>query len=630
MMESGTQALETKLWDAASLMRAAGLNTLDYIEHISYFIYLKLLDDQERMRESDDPTYHTRLGDDRWRFYSWAHQRGPHLVDFVSQQLFPYLGTLPDRPGLDNSSVRMIFSDAHLLLSNPADLGQLLSIVETIDPGDCGFEIGGHIYESLLAKMSSDNPELGQFFTQRHLVDLMVTLIDPRIGETVYDPASGTGGFLVRSYQYLRDSLDARDPDYDEKLGILHQETIYGREVNFRAHLLGVLNMILHGDGHANLERGNSLSASAQEPSRYDVIFMNPPFGRASLSELDFRGFPVGSHNLESLFLQHVMSSLKPGGRAATIVSEGTLFRGGAERTIRSWLLDEFSVEAVISLPSGVFLPHTSVKASILVFHRKGPTERVWFFEIKNDGFELTATRRPIPGSNDIDTLLELWNTKPETEQSWWADAGEIAEKDHSLSANLYAPRRTESRRYPWVRLNELLRRCKDYVVVDDSVLYKRVIVQSHGGGVVLRDEVYGHQVRTEKGQQIARAGQVIVSAIGAKKGAFGVVPPGLDGALVSQNYYLFDIISQDVLTGYLAFVLSHESLEREIQAHVRGSTGLASVRPEGFLALRIPLPPIYEQREIVDKLDQVKSALEDALRHEREARQGIEQRVFS
>ena len=627
MAEGTIQELQRKVWDAANLMRSAGLNTLDYIEHFTYFLFLKLLDDQERQREQADPTYRTRLGDDRWRFYHWV-QDEPDLPGFINHQLFSYLAQTPDRLGVDNSDLRMIFADAYLLLREPEALRRVLGIVQTINLEDYDFDIKGRAYEFLLAKMANEAGQLGQFFTPRHLIDLMVSLVDPQVGETVYDPASGTGGFLIRAYQHLHDALIRDDPDNTEKWHFLRQKTLYGRELSPRAHKLGVMNMILHGDGHSHLARGDSLSVSAQEPDRYDVILTNLPFGSVTVPRQDLAGFPVRTRNPESLFLQHVMLSLKSGGRAAMIVPEGLLFRGGAERKIRQRLLKDFVVEAVISLPSGIFLPYTSVKADILVFRKDGPTQQVWFFEVRNDGFELTAARRPIPGHNDLHVLREQWATKPETNQSWWADVERVTWTKYVLSANRYRPKRVQTGRYPWVSLGELLRYHKEWITIADDEPYKRVTVRLHGGDIVLQDTVYGRQLRTKR-QQVARAGQVLVAEIDAKSGAFGVVPPELDGAIVSSHYFLYDVVSKNVLTEYLDLALRHESLEKEIQSYVRGSTNYASIRPSDFLALSIPLPPTEKQREIVARLQGARTAVDEAKERFEEIRREAEVDIF-
>ena len=627
MAEGTIQELQRKVWDAANLMRSAGLNTLDYIEHFTYFLFLKLLDDQERQREQADPTYRTRLGDDRWRFYYWV-QDEPDLPGFISQQLFPHLARTPDRPGVDNSDLRMIFADAYLLLREPEALRRVLGIVQTINLEDYVFDIKGQVYEFLLAKMANEAGQLGQFFTPRHLIDLMVSLVNLQVGETVYDPASGTGGFLIRAYQHLHDVLIRDDPDNTEKWYFLRQETIYGRELSPRAHKLGVMNMILHGDGHSHLTCGDSLSSSAQEPDRYDVILTNPPFGSVTVPRQDLADFPERTRNPESLFLQHIMLNLKPGGRAAMIVPEGLLFRGGTERKIRQRLLKDFVVEAVISLPSGIFLPYTSAKADILVFRKSSPTQQVWFFDVRNDGFELTAARRPIPGRNDLDVLREQWATKPETDQSWRVDVERIVQTKYVLSANRYGPRRVQTGRYPWVGLSELLRYHKEWITIADDELYKRVTVRLHGGDIVLRDTVYGRQLRTKR-QQVARAGQVLVAEIDAKSGAFGVVPPELDGAIVSSHYFLYDVVSNNVLTEYLDLALRHKSLEEEIQSYVRGSTNYASIRPDDFLALSIPLPPMEKQQEIVVRLQEAKTAADEAIKRAEDVRRKAELDIF-
>ncbi len=620
------EEVRRKITETAHSMRSAGLNTLDYIEHFGYFLYLKLLDEQEHQQEKADPTYQTRLGDDKWRFHHWV-QREHDLPSFV-RELFRHLGRLPSRPGVENWGIRTIFYGTYPLLRDPERLRQLLDVVQMVSLQEHGDDIGGRVFDFLLSNMARDSEELAQSFTQRHLVDLMVRLVDPQLGKKIYDPTSGTGGFLVRSYEHLRDKLSPDDPDYEEKLHLLQQKTIYGREINLRVHKLGVMNMLLHGDGHNQLLRGNSLDEASQMSPLFDFIFANPPFGSIPLLEQESANFPVSARSAELLFIQHVMLQLAPGGRAAIVVPESTLFRGGQDQEVRELLLRDCSVEAVISLPPSTFLPYTSVKPSIVIFRKGGPTKRVWFFEVRNNGVERTASRHPIPGNDDLDVLIELWDTKPETNQSWWADLDHIAQMDYALSASRYRSSQIESGPYRWVRLGELLSHCREIITIVDDKLYKRIKVKSQSEGVELRDEVYGYEIRT-KAQQKARGGQVVVSAIGAKDGAYGVIPAELDGAIVSTNYHLYEIVSRNVLAEYIAFALSHKSIREQLQPYVRGLTRRARVNAQDFLDLRIPLPPIERQQTVVARLEEVKSEVEQALQRSQEVRQEIKSEIF-
>jgi len=292
-------------------------------------------------------------------------------------------------------------------------------------------DIKGDAFEYFLKDSITVGNDLGEYFTPRHIVRLMTDIADPQFGEKIYDPTCGTAGFLIEAFKHVKRLCK---PTKDN-LHILKDETVFGNELTNTARI-AKQNMILTGDGHTNIEQKDTLHYPVKD--EYDVVLANPPYGQ----ETDWGHlYDVPSENADCVFVQHIMKSLNKNGRAVVIVPEGFLFRTGTDKEVRKLLLQNFRVEAVISLPAGVFNPYTGSKVNIIVFHRgKGSTDRVWFYDMHNDGFDLGATRKPTPEKNDLPDLRTKWQNKPESENSWWATIAQIKDEDYDLTAQPYNP----------------------------------------------------------------------------------------------------------------------------------------------------------------------------------------------
>lgn len=280
----------------------------------------------------------------------------------------------------------------------------------------------------------------------------MVEMAEPTPEDTVYDPGMGTGGFLVGAFEWVREHYGQGLSGEGYRVLQRHYS---GREKNPRTYLLGLMNLLLHGLTEAHVYSQNTLGINVMDPAlpRYSLILTNPPFGGKEHKSVQ-QNFPYPTAATEALFLQHILRSLAPGGRAAVILPEGMLFRGGVIEQIRKELLERNRVRAVISLPPGVFLPYAGVKTNILYVEKPRPgedvTDAVWFFDVQADGFSLTQTRRPIP-ENDLPEALRLWRewVKPQkdgwqesatTEKSWTATLDQIREAGYNLTAAHYNP----------------------------------------------------------------------------------------------------------------------------------------------------------------------------------------------
>jgi len=457
------QNLRRKLDRITDILWAGGVtNPVTYIEQISYLIYLKLLDEEEASHE-----LRTRLGAgngtslfpgqaERFRWSKWRFRSGAELRNFVRDEVFPYMASLVK----DEPQVASYFRDAVLEIVDPNVLKQVIDELDAIDFHKLGPDVKGDIFEYLLTHLGQSALN-GQFRTPSQIRAFMVEMVDPNLGDTIYDPACGTAGFLIDTVDYIlaryseepqevpiygEDWLEKRSQTLEqarkeipnlqtyrkgpgEKIpdwGRL-EASIYGTDVSRQMMRISMMNLVLHGIRHARLKRANVLSemgglSEDDLNRRYRVILSNPPFAGQIPKESIRQDLPTKSKKSELLFLALMLRALAPGGRCAVVVPEGALFGSTkAHKALREKLLREFEVLAVVSLPAGVFKPYAGVKTSVLVFRRPvsepeegtPATKRAWFYEVRNDGYDpdkIQGGGRPeTPEKNDIPALMEAW-----------------------------------------------------------------------------------------------------------------------------------------------------------------------------------------------------------------------------
>lgn len=443
--------------NACDQLNSEGVDARNYVEQLAWLFFLKAFDEAETRREQeaafDDAGYERRLkGQYAWSSWASKTDHPDEMLEFVDGKLWIKLTSPDPKKGLGDDPLaqrfRRVFDNVRNYCRRGASFARVVAQVDKLHfSSDTDVHVLSEIYEDLLKRVASDSAGYaGEFYTQRHVIRAMVEVVKPQIGDRVYDPCFGTCGFHGESADYMRDP--SRNPNAKQLSGRdlekLQSKTFYGFEVKPLTYLLGTMNMILHGIESANLELGNTLeihSDNVSEKDKYTVILSNPPYGGKMASELQ-TNFRVRSSATECLFLQHIMRNLAKGGRAAVIIPEGVLFRGGPDQKVRQELLEHFNVHTILSLPAGCFLPYTGVKTNVLFFNRpesepkagKLATKDVWYYELTNDGFELKQTRRPIEG-NQIPDFLKMWEKRPKGDNSWITQAAEIVELGYDLSA---------------------------------------------------------------------------------------------------------------------------------------------------------------------------------------------------
>jgi len=433
------------------LRRDDGISgAMHYTEQISWILFLKFLNDFEEEKEGEALLNNTKYEQIITNDFRWSHwacpkteegkpdvktsKTGGDLTQFVNGQLFPYLKGFKNSLG-DVKSVKYKIGNIFEFLDNRIASGhtlrEVLDIIDTLNfqSQDELFELS-HVYENLLQGMGNDGGNSGEFYTPRAVIKAVVEALAPQPGQTVYDGAAGSCGFLIEAFDYIINKY--RNKLSTEQWQFLHENTFFGNEKTPLAYTMGVMNMILHGIESPNILKQNTLTANIrdiQEKDRYDLIVANPPFGGKEKPQIQ-QNFPIQSNATELLFLQHFMKSLKKGGKAAIVVPEGILFQtGNAFRNVKEELLANFNVHTILSLPAGVFLPYSGVKTNVLFFDRTGATTEIWYYEC-NPEQKLTKNK-PIQ-YEQLQEFVELSATRALSANSWLVKTADIVDTDIS------------------------------------------------------------------------------------------------------------------------------------------------------------------------------------------------------
>lgn len=407
------------------------------LSQLVWMLFLKIIDDQERQSELIDDSYHSPIPESlRWR--NWAIDpegiTGDELLDFVNNKLFRELKDLSTNPddklGL---LVKEIFNDSFNYMKSGTLIRQVINKINEIDFNrqDDRHHFN-EIYEHLLKSLQSSG-NYGEFYTPRALTNFVVEMVDPKLGETVFDPACGTGGFLVHALNYIR-TREVKTQE-DEKL---LQRSIRGGELKQLPYTLAITNLILHGvDMPDQIVRGDALSRPLRDygpKDRADAIVANPPFG-GSVKDGTESNFPHEFRTKETadLFLILFIHLLKPTGRAGIVLPDGTLFGEGVKSAIKQKLLSECNLHTIIRLPQGVFNPYAGVNTNLLFFQKGTPTKEVWYYELPlPEGMKQYTKNRGIR-DEEFDPVRKWWNDRKENEHAWKVSIKDIEKRNYNL-----------------------------------------------------------------------------------------------------------------------------------------------------------------------------------------------------
>lgn len=401
-------------------------NPLDAIEQLSYLLFMKRLDEAENAREQAarrrKQEYTPLFTDPELRWSYWANLDAAAALKHVKEKVFPSIKEI----GGQGSSFELQMQNAEFKINKPSLLIEACKLIDQMQISQQNQDVQGDLYEYLLAKLNTAGRN-GQFRTPRHIIRMMVQMLAPKPNERICDPAAGTCGFLVNAFQYILESNTNPDIlEYDEE-GMPHHLagdlltdeqreflqtsalTGFDNDSGMTMLRIGSMNLMLHGIRQPNFHYADTLARSFNEEKRYEVVLANPPFKGAIDSSDVNPTLPSGCKKTELLFIHLFLRLLEMGGRCAAIVPDGVLFGSSrAHIETRKKLIEENRLDAVVSMPGGVFKPYAGVSTAVLIFTRGGTTDRIWFYDMEHDGFSLDDKRQRV-ADNDIPDILECW-----------------------------------------------------------------------------------------------------------------------------------------------------------------------------------------------------------------------------
>jgi type I restriction enzyme M protein len=413
----------------------------------------------------------------RFKWSVWAKGlSGETLVRFVRDEVFPFFAEVAERSAFN------FMNGARLTIDEPTVLSQVVNLVDGLHLDQSDADTKGDLFEHVLRQIKQAG-ELGQFRTPRHVIRAIVDMLDPKIGETIYDPAAGTAGFLAAAFNHIRLANSSpsgiSETEVEGKLqkrgigdklsaaqvSVLQNSTFYGNDVDPKMVRLATMNLTLRGLPNVRIQLRNGLTTTQDNERKtelglplegYHVVLANPPFsGRVDKDRIVDEVKVGTSTSTEILFLKYMMDCLRPGGRCGVIIPEGVLFGStGAHKELRRQLIENNTVEAVLSLPGGVFQPYSGVKTSVLFFRKGGTTDKVMFLHADNDGYKLDANHDTPIEADDLPKLADAYITRKKrwvewsardttaewTQQWWFADAATLRSNDFNISAGRYRP----------------------------------------------------------------------------------------------------------------------------------------------------------------------------------------------
>ena len=421
---------------------------LDYVEQTSWILFLKYLDDLEETKQTESALAGKKceyILSAEYRWDAWACPKdadskldykkaldGDDLKDFVDHKLFPYLKKFKaEQSDTIEYKIGEIFSELKNKISSGYKLREILNVVDGMH-----FRLYeekhelSHLYEAKIKNMGNAGRNGGEYYTPRPLIKTIVKVVAPKIGETIYDGACGSAGFLVEAYNYLTENQSKLS---SKQMAILQNDTFYGKEIKSLAYIIGIMNMILHGIEAPNIKHVNTLAENIndiQEKDRYNVILANPPFGAGIGREIQ-QNFPIKTGETAFLFLQHFIKILKAGGRAGIVIKNTFLSNtDNASVSLRKLLLENCDLHTVLDLPGGAF-QGAGVKTVVLFFEKGKKTKKVWYYQLNLDR-NLGKTNSL--NEKDLEEFVALQKKKGDSANSWSVDVKGVDEKTFDLS----------------------------------------------------------------------------------------------------------------------------------------------------------------------------------------------------
>lgn len=598
--------------EANNMLRGEGLRAgIERFGEFANILFLKLISESEQAKkERGEPTKFDMA-------CSWDAIKGipaSTRIEYINKTVYDKLNALYETD---------IFTPLQI-----KDTGILKDIMDKLDPlmlTDVDSDVKGDAFEYFLKASTSTKNDLGEYFTPRHIVKTMVRLVNPQIGEKIYDPFCGTGGFLIESFRYIYNNMARTDAN----LALLRENTVYGNEITNTARITK-MNMILAGDGHSNIEMKDSLANPVDGTETYmdesgkihhrgfDIVLANMPYSqKTKYGSL----YDLPSTNGDSICVQHCMKAINsaaPNGRMALVVPEGFLFRKDLTKT-REYLLDHCQLQSIISLPQGVFLPYTGVKTDIIyatkVNQKVKSSEKkktFWYFDVKSDGYTLDNHRRKLDSPSDL-SKYEEYRKLDEDQANDMLKVGfeviplsKVRQNSSILVGSRYRTQTEKNTKYPLISLSD-----ENYFQICSGGTPSSTVPEYWNGDInwiTLADlpaDDFVTEIRTtqrtisEQGLNNSNAKllpkNTVVVSTRATIGRVGIARTEL-----ATNQGFKNIIVRrpdEILPEYVAYILTSQT---DFMMHLASGATFKEISKENFCTIQIPLLPIEQQRQLV------------------------------
>lgn len=579
---------------ANELLRKEGLREgIERFTEFANLLFLKLISELENDREEHGED---RILEKKYCWESFENYDAERMLDYINDTILPRL--------VDKYNTSGEVFQNKLKITKPKTLKEIVDNLSRLKLINVDSDIKGDAFEYFLKNSVTVGNDLGEYFTPRHIVRIMVKLVDPKFGEKIYDPCCGTGGFLIEAFRHIK----GKCKQTKENLRKLRDDTVFGRELTGTAKI-SKMNMIITGDGHTNIKQMDSLEHPVKE--RYDVVLTNFPFAQ----ETDFSHlYEFNTKDANPVFLKHIIDALKKNGRAGVIAFQGILCDNKSTYTkIRRFLLENCNLEAVIKLHNYVFKPYAGANTSILIFSKGKPTKRVWFFNVENDGFEKTASQRGRPPieENDLKLLTEIWDTKEDTENSWSADIEDIKKRNYNLNAETHKPRKVKTKLVNFVPILRATDLIKDTVKPFEG---ERAYLKTGG---LKKDLIIGldrvtYKKRPSRANLQVNENDVIFAKMKDTDKSL-LIHGKMKDFIVSTGFVVLRSKDKNILDPeFLKYVVSSNKFLEEKDRLAHGSTQKAINEIDDLKKLKIPFPSIEIQRDIVRRLNKHKEIIEN------------------
>jgi type I restriction enzyme M protein len=467
MFEQTLKNIDDILWKEAGCQ-----SELDYVEQTSWILFLKYLDDLEKDRRAKAELTGKKYEDilsKQYRWEVWAapktkegkldHNKaltGDDLKDFVDDKLFPYLRKFKKSAESSDTleyKIGEIFSELENKVRSGYNLREVINLVDQLRfRTHAEKHEMSHLYEDKIKNMGNAGRNGGEYYTPRPLIKTIIKVVDPQIGQKIYDGAVGSAGFLCEAFEYLKENNKNRTTAQEK---ILQTKTFYGKEKKSLAYIISIMNMILHGVEAPNIIHTNTLSENItdiQEKDRFDIVLANPPFGGKERAEVQ-QNFPIRSSETAYLFLQHFIRILKAPGKAGIVIKNTFLSNtDNASISLRKDLLEKCNLHTILDLPGGTFTG-AGVKTVVLFFEKGSPTKKIWYYQLNLD--RNLGKTNPL-NENDLADFLKLQAKKAESENSWTVKLSDINKGTYDLSVKNPNKKEEKALREPEEILKEM------------------------------------------------------------------------------------------------------------------------------------------------------------------------------